>query len=560
MDKPQKLDALTSLRFFAAAMIVLTHAHYLFGSFGLATTFALGQGVSFFFVLSGFILAYNYPVLATWSDIRQFFKARLARVWPTHIAAIALLVVLTGNFNVPGLSKSAAVFAGVANFFLFQSLVPLRDVFLAFNGVAWSISTELCFYFAFPLLIANTYIGWKPKLALIAFSVVCHLWFAAAFAIPVSEAVSGSANLMGVLKVNPFVRLLEFFIGIMACWSFTRLRQSINAAYPIWTLAELVLVLLALISMHFSPRLIALLDWQGPIANVLAYYLNKVGSFWIFAPLIVVFAFGKGLLSKLLSIPPMVLLGEISFALYLVHTIIIKWYETNAAYFEDTPAWLSASGYWSLCLAISYLLHKIVETPCRRLIMSTPTLTARKTLALLASKQQLIYVMSALIIIGTMRLAPVYGPLLFMPDRCPPSLCGALATDHRLDTAARFGHYVTLDALQFSTANGQATGYSHINCLFTNQEPLPAGYRLAIHLLDGKGVIVAQADALLVKNRNLKAGEHWLQSLSVPTRWLTQGTTLGIAVYNTNGLLSVTYPKTDLEGRRALFTISETQF
>ena len=91
----KKLDPLTSLRFFAAAMIVIGHSHRLIGSLNLANTFSLAQGVSFFFVLSGFILAYNYPSLPTKSDVLHFFKARIARIWPAHVAAIILLFWLT---------------------------------------------------------------------------------------------------------------------------------------------------------------------------------------------------------------------------------------------------------------------------------------------------------------------------------------------------------------------------------------------------------------------------------------------------------------------------------
>ena len=51
------LHALTSLRFFAAAMIVVHHTHHYFGyGTDLAMRIALDRGVSFFFVLSGFIL------------------------------------------------------------------------------------------------------------------------------------------------------------------------------------------------------------------------------------------------------------------------------------------------------------------------------------------------------------------------------------------------------------------------------------------------------------------------------------------------------------------------
>ncbi len=77
-----KLDQLTSLRFFAAMVIVFHHATNSFGIRPIGVN--LGQGVSFFFVLSGFILYYVYPKLATWPNIRQFWRARIARLWPAY--------------------------------------------------------------------------------------------------------------------------------------------------------------------------------------------------------------------------------------------------------------------------------------------------------------------------------------------------------------------------------------------------------------------------------------------------------------------------------------------
>jgi len=61
MKTHSKLDQLTALRFFAALMIVV---HHLVGVFGIKDIGVnWGQGVSFFFVLSGFILTYVYPSL-----------------------------------------------------------------------------------------------------------------------------------------------------------------------------------------------------------------------------------------------------------------------------------------------------------------------------------------------------------------------------------------------------------------------------------------------------------------------------------------------------------------
>ena len=158
MQRPQKLDALTSLRFFAAAMIVVSHAHPIFGSWGIANAAPLGQGVSFFFVLSGFILAYNYPVLANGAEARRFWLARFARVWPLHAVTALLWIAVVFNFDrqtyFSGYDGLARLFT---NMLLVQAWMPLKDWSLSFNGVSWSLSVEFFFYASFPFLIAR----WK---------------------------------------------------------------------------------------------------------------------------------------------------------------------------------------------------------------------------------------------------------------------------------------------------------------------------------------------------------------------------------------------------------------
>ena len=78
-----RLEALTSLRFFAAASIVLSHMQYFFPeifSFEVIDKIPLAQGVSFFFVLSGFILTYVYPSLAGLKNISTYFRNSLFQV------------------------------------------------------------------------------------------------------------------------------------------------------------------------------------------------------------------------------------------------------------------------------------------------------------------------------------------------------------------------------------------------------------------------------------------------------------------------------------------------
>src|SRR5271163_1957108 len=105
------IKSLTSLRFLAAALLVFYHlgqsqlAKGAPAFFGFLESCALDQGVSFFFVLSGFILHYSYPVLGSRGDAWRFLLSRFARVWPAHIAAIVLFLIVGADLWLPSGSK-----------------------------------------------------------------------------------------------------------------------------------------------------------------------------------------------------------------------------------------------------------------------------------------------------------------------------------------------------------------------------------------------------------------------------------------------------------------------
>ncbi len=101
----KQIKCLTSLRFFAAAKIVVFHSVNAFRGLGQGKIpFPLGQGVSFFFVLSGFILTYVYPSLSGSHRIRDFYVARIARIWPAHFVTFLLLLWLI-PFGLAGLER-----------------------------------------------------------------------------------------------------------------------------------------------------------------------------------------------------------------------------------------------------------------------------------------------------------------------------------------------------------------------------------------------------------------------------------------------------------------------
>lgn len=157
------LPALTSARFLAAMAVLLGHfAEFLALPPELARVIAGGFGVSFFFVLSGFILCYRY-----WDEFekgverqayRRFFGARIARIYPSYLMALVLVTAmfLVANAAQPGTVRLPPdpVLSWFAHAFALQTFAPTYETQRHWNEPGWSISTEFAFYALCPFILA----------------------------------------------------------------------------------------------------------------------------------------------------------------------------------------------------------------------------------------------------------------------------------------------------------------------------------------------------------------------------------------------------------------------
>ena len=106
-------------------------------------------GVSFFFILSGFILSHVYG--GTRFGVANFYRKRLARIYPLHVLTLLAWIVLF--FGQWGNSLPDRVNSGIANVLLLHAFFSGPLFNLGYNAVSWSISVEAFFYLLFPILV-----------------------------------------------------------------------------------------------------------------------------------------------------------------------------------------------------------------------------------------------------------------------------------------------------------------------------------------------------------------------------------------------------------------------
>jgi peptidoglycan/LPS O-acetylase OafA/YrhL len=340
---------LTSLRFFFAFIVAFSHLKFLhqnsnpvFRALHLDLLMDGHLGVSFFFILSGFILAHSYQDRLLSGEItnREFWIGRFARLYPLHALTLLLALpyslfgqVLPSDHWLPVLSGQLT---------LTQAFVPRNAIFFSLNSPAWSISAEAFFYLLFPFLVL-LFCGRKKTLLQVLFAL-------AVVAIPVSMFFVKGEVSYWLYYINPLVRVVDFAMGILL-FSFHKQLTS-KWSRQTWCWSEIISVLLLF-------AFIALQNKVPAIFRLSCFY-------WLPMCLVILsFSFQQGWLSILLSRRVFVRLGEISFAFYLIHLLVIQYAEwlNYCLHITDNLFVLSvAILVVSLCL--SYFLHKYVERPC----------------------------------------------------------------------------------------------------------------------------------------------------------------------------------------------------
>jgi peptidoglycan/LPS O-acetylase OafA/YrhL len=349
-----ELLALTGLRGVLALYIFMAHASANFGSNKFLENSRIG--VSYFYVLSGFVMSYAYRScdFSNSNCKKSYWTKRFARVVPVYYLSLILAYkhlscIWHGNCN--GTAIAGIILAPL----LLQSWFPCNDY--TWNGVAWSLSIEMFFYLVFPYLekiIKKLSINSLYVSLIIIYLVGALPNFLSAVILDFSVY----DYIFCVFNQTPPLRLYEFLMGIIVYHVFSKRQEQLiednpldclesSENYSLWTKIGIEFIFPSTIIFLMLSAITAIMEFLtiggfAPIICLQIYLLAADLSFF----------------SWILALKPFVYLGKISFCFYLLHNDVGDLIE----YLEISSPWV---GFLQLVLVflLSSLSHFYLEIP-----------------------------------------------------------------------------------------------------------------------------------------------------------------------------------------------------
>ncbi|HOE40710.1 MAG TPA: acyltransferase [Rhodoferax sp.] len=339
-------EKVTFTRFIAAVAIVIFHFCsdvFPFNAEPISFIFKSAYvGVSYFFTLSGFIMILAYSNCKR-IDALGYYKSRFARIAPAYYLALVLCVPLI-------IEKWAEYsYSGIAlNITMLQAWNPSKA--LSGNSPSWSLSVELLFYFLFPFLFNFVYQSRKFWIIVI----VGGLFFLISQVIHNSLINSGVYQNFPLFRHNlifyfPPMHLNEFLSGNIAGLFYMKYIANKNSANGFWIILSIIAFCIVLkyptgLSIH-----------NGLLVLV-------------FIPIIILISSDNGLIARIMSLKPLIFLGEISFGIYIFQMPIHEISYAIFKIFDISNYSVLFFSYLAILVLVSGLSFKFIETPLRRRI------------------------------------------------------------------------------------------------------------------------------------------------------------------------------------------------
>jgi peptidoglycan/LPS O-acetylase OafA/YrhL len=354
-----RIESLTFLRFAAAVIVLFFHYGQQTYLVSIASPFLISGPpmVTFFFTLSGFVMLVSH--IHKPYDLRRFYVARAARIFPIYYVALLLTASLVLGYGVNDW------YSYLLSFFFVQSWIPPYPT--AMNTPAWSLSVEVFFYLSFPFML-----HWvrkhQPRTShLIVLSVVVYVLTQIALSQlllpPMSTAHAALAH--DLLNYFPLGHVCSFLMGMTGGVIYVRNSQYFGQQ----GLRSWIVLLAAAALVYF------LLQHPAFLQDLLAAPLAYAASFytWLALLLILSVAYADNGITRFLASKPMIFCGDISLSVYILQKPVHILYRD---YLQDHLG-LGADGnfyvYCALLMAISCCTYLVIEKRGSKLIFQMDT-------------------------------------------------------------------------------------------------------------------------------------------------------------------------------------------
>ncbi len=340
-----RIDQITFTRFIAAVSIVVFHFGKNIFPFNLPSlSFLFEQanvGVSYFFLLSGFVMIIAYGNQEKVSPMK-YYQNRFGRIYPIYFLAIVLWfvwhIVAIQPMNYLGI---------LCDLFAVQSWV--LNTALRFNLPGWSICVEILFYLLFPILFNSVYKRIQCKYIVIGSLLI---WIVTQIFLNYRTSPlfnNGISVFPGHTMYHPLMHLNEFLLGNAAGLFFMQRLKNLKRNLDVPVLICLVGIVLAL-KYSFG----------------LNYHDGLLAVFFI--PLIVFMASNNGILTRIMEHKSLIFLGEASYGIYILQYPVFMFANYALVFlglFNQTAIFYISL---AILIVVSSYSYKYIETPLREKI------------------------------------------------------------------------------------------------------------------------------------------------------------------------------------------------
>jgi peptidoglycan/LPS O-acetylase OafA/YrhL len=342
---------LTGLRFILAIWIAVFHLGDMYAPTGFGAWPIMKAGVArvdLFFVLSGFVLTHVYWMRTQAKfDFAGFLQARFARLFPLHLLALSILLVLLAGAHIIGATEEIQGYTlqgFLGNLFLLQAWGIEGTG--KWNFPAWTISAEFTGYLLFPLFLMLATCFRRAPLMFLGFSLVGVLLIDLAFQLFLGRTLTQSTQELGAVRGSAVM-----LVGVAGRVAFERANVSARGAMVLIGAGIGIAGTAAFLSM--STAFVAL----GGVAIVIGLASRDLMN-----------------MKSFVNSPTMIELGKWSYGIFILHVPLFMAMRHAAGVFGFEFVVNIVTTIVAMCILViaSAIAHYVVEEPARLWLRRRP--------------------------------------------------------------------------------------------------------------------------------------------------------------------------------------------